>query len=67
MRIRDGDPDLRTLYDRHYSCRRYADGRRPKKTIGPGEYMALATADMKAVLFRFRRNWNFPSYEITIN
>ena len=41
---RDGDATCRALYERHYSSRRYRDGRRPKKFVGPGEYIALRTA-----------------------
>lgn len=48
--VRDGDPSLRAIYERHYSCRRYRDGRKPKKTVGPGEYIALVTPDARAAL-----------------
>jgi hypothetical protein len=54
IEIRDGDPSARTLYERHYSCHRYLDGRRPMKCIGPGEYMLLMTPDADA-LFAWRR------------
>ena len=47
--VRDGDPRVRGLYNRHYSARKYADGRRPLKTLGPGEYMLLLTVDGTAV------------------
>lgn len=47
--VRDGDPSARRLYHRHYSSRKYRDGRRPKKIIGPGEYMLLVTSDDLAV------------------
>ncbi len=46
--IRDGDLRLRALYNRHYSAYHYKDGRRPVKTAGPGEYMALMTVDSQA-------------------
>jgi hypothetical protein len=46
--VRDGDPRLRALYERHYSCRRRRNGHRPAKTVGPGEYMALLTVDGRA-------------------
>jgi len=49
VEIRDGDPRLRTLYNRHYSAYHYRDGRQPKKTAGPGEYMALVTPEADAV------------------
>ena len=53
--IRDGDPDARALYDRHYSARHYRDGRKPKRLIGPGQYLLLTTTDRKA-LIAFRRS-----------
>jgi hypothetical protein len=49
IEIRDGDPRLRTLYNRHYSAYQYKDGRQPKKTAGPGEYMALVTPEADAI------------------
>jgi len=49
VRIRDGDPRLREIYNRHYSARKYKDGRRPKKCVGPGEYMALITPNNDAI------------------
>lgn len=52
--IRDGAPFARALYEKHYSCHRYADGRRPRKFVGPGEYIALTTADEKC-LFAWRK------------
>lgn len=39
----DGDPDVRRVFDRHYSRRRYRDGRRPQLFVGPGEKMVLRT------------------------
>ena len=50
----DGEPELRAMYERHYSCRHYADGRRPKKFVGPGEHIVLTTPDRKA-LFVWRK------------
>ena len=50
IEVRDGDPRLRALYNRHYSARRYADGREPVKCAGPGEYIALLTAEADAML-----------------
>ena len=50
----DGDPTCRRLFDRHYSRRRYADGRRPKLFVGPGEKLVLTTADRRA-LFVWRK------------
>jgi hypothetical protein len=42
------------LYDRHYSKYHYADGRRPKLFVGPGEKMVLLTTDHLA-LFAWRK------------
>ena len=49
IEIKDGDPRLRTLYNRHYSAYQYKDGRQPKKTAGPGQYMALITPEADAI------------------
>ena len=54
VQIRDGDPEARALFDRHYSRRHYKDGRKPKKFIGPGEYICLVTASYDA-LFVWRK------------
>jgi hypothetical protein len=53
--VRDGIREARMLYDRHYSARRYRDGRRPKKVMGPGEYLLLALPTWD-VLVAFRRS-----------
>lgn len=45
----DGDEYCREMYERHYSCYRYRDGRRPKKMVGPGEYILLRTWNCDAV------------------
>ena len=49
VQVRDGHPMLRPMLDRHYSARRYKDGRRPAKVIGPGEYIALVAFDSMAI------------------
>lgn len=46
---RDGDDGAREIYDRHYSRYIYADGRKPKLFVGPGEKMVLITEDGDAV------------------
>lgn len=51
---KDGDKTCLALYERHYSARRYRDGRRRKKFVGPGEYIALRTAPGDA-FFVWRR------------
>lgn len=40
---KDGDADCLELYERHYSCYRYADGRERKLFVGPGEKVVLRT------------------------
>ena len=50
----DGESELRELYERHYSSRTYRDGRKPKKFIGPGEYICLTLPDRTA-LFVWRK------------
>src|SRR5438445_4283701 len=46
---RDGDDGAREIYDRHYSRYIYADGRKPKLFVGPGEKMVLITEAGDAV------------------
>lgn len=52
--VRDGDATCRAIFNRHYSRRRYTDGRRPKLFVGPGEKIVLRTADARA-LFVWRK------------
>ena len=52
--VRDGDPTANALYCRHYSCRRYADGRDPRLIVGPGAKIVLVTEDGLA-LFAWRK------------
>lgn len=40
---KDGDADCRLIFHRHYSWRRYKDGREPKLFVGPGEKLVLVT------------------------
>jgi hypothetical protein len=47
--IVDGNDEARALFDRHYSRRRYADGRRPKLFVGPGEKLVLTTPCRRAL------------------
>lgn len=46
---KDGDLDCIELYERHYSCYQYADGRDRKKMLGPGEKVLLRTESADAV------------------
>ncbi len=41
---KDGDRTCLAMYERHYSCHRYADGRKRTQFVGPGETIALRTA-----------------------
>lgn len=43
--LRDGDPRLRPIYNRHYSSR----GNMAPKITGPGSYVALLTHDLGAL------------------
>jgi hypothetical protein len=54
IEMRDGDASCRAIFDRHYSRYVYADGRRPKLIVGPGEKLLLLRADGGA-LFAWRR------------
>ena len=49
IKVKDGDSDVRKVFDRHYSRIRYADGRKPKLFVGPGEKMVLRTPDCDAI------------------
>lgn len=50
----DGEPELRAMYERHYSCYHYKDGRKPAKFVGPGEQIVLTLPDRSA-LFVWRK------------
>ena len=52
--VLDGNESARHLFDRHYSRYRYADGRKPKLFVGPGEKMVLSTPCAMA-LFVWRK------------
>jgi hypothetical protein len=54
LTVRDGDCRARAIFDRHYSRRHYADGRKPKLFVGPGEKMVLLTEQADA-LFIWRK------------
>lgn len=41
--VKDGNASCRALFERHYSRRRYKDGRKPLIFVGPGEKMVLLT------------------------
>ena len=52
---KDGDRSLIALYERHYSCHHYKDGRKRAQFVGPGESIVLRTerADAAFVWRRF--------------
>lgn len=54
IQIKDADNSAREIFDRHYSRYHYADGRKPAKFIGPGQYMLLITQDARAI-FAWRK------------
>lgn len=51
---KDGDAEVRAIFDRHYSRTRYADGRKPKLFVGPGQKMVLLSTCRRAV-FAWRK------------
>ena len=54
VRVRDGNDLGRSIFDRHYSRRRYRDGLNPKLYVGPGEKMVLVHETGRA-LFVWRK------------
>jgi hypothetical protein len=52
--VKDGNLVARSLFDRHYSRYHYADGRKPRCFVGPGEKMVLLSVDGRA-LFVWRK------------
>lgn len=46
---KDGDLDCLELYERHYSCYQYKDGRIRKLFVGPGEKIVLRTKEGDAM------------------
>ena len=46
---KDGDQYCLELYERHYSCYNYKDGRKRKLFVGPGEKVVLRTWEADAM------------------
>ena len=46
---KDGDLDCLEMYEQHYSAYRYADGRKRRLFVGPGEKVVLRTRGADAV------------------
>jgi hypothetical protein len=49
IEVKDGNDSARSLFDGHYSRYHYADGRKPKLFVGPGEKMVLLTPCARAM------------------
>lgn len=60
--VKDGNDTGRAIFDNHYSRYRYADGRKPKLYVGPGEKFVLLTPDALA-LFIWRKFISMDSQE----
>lgn len=43
LEVKDGNDTARHIFDQHYSRYVYADGRKPKLFVGPGEKLVLLT------------------------
>lgn len=54
IEVKDGNDTARDIFDGHYSRYFYADGRKPKLFVGPGEKMILVTPEADA-LFVWRK------------
>lgn len=60
--VKDGNGTARDIFDGHYSRYHYADGRKPKLFVGPGEKMVLITPAADA-LFVWRKFRSFDKQE----
>lgn len=49
VEVRDGNDTARAIFDRHYSRYHYADGRKPRLFVGPGEKTVLVSPCARAV------------------
>ena len=54
VEVKDGNDTALHIFDQHYSRYIYADGRKPKLFVGPGEKCVLVTPDAMA-LFVWRK------------
>ena len=52
--VKDGDDDVRAVFDRHYSRYIYRDGRKPLLFVGPGQKIVLRTDNCDAI-FAWRK------------
>jgi len=60
--VRDANDTARSIFDNHYSRRRYLDGRADLRFCGPGEKMVLVTPDALA-LFVWRKFFSMDHQE----
>lgn len=49
LEVKDGNDTARAIFDQHYSRYHYADGRKPKLFVGPGEKLVLISPDALAM------------------
>jgi hypothetical protein len=49
VELKDGDPTVRAIFDRHYSRTHYRDGRRPVLFVGPGFKRVMMTPCARAI------------------
>ena len=56
----DGDEYCRELYERHYSCYHYRDGRTRKWFVGPGQHIVLRTYEADALFV-----WRFSKFPMS--
>lgn len=50
IEVRDGDPSLRPIFERHYSAKPNRRVSKPSLIVGPGERLVLLRADARAML-----------------
>ena len=49
IQTRDGDNTVRSVFDRHYSRRKFKPGRSARLFVGPGGKLVLRTPDCRAI------------------
>jgi hypothetical protein len=49
IEVKDGNDSVRAIFDDHYSRYVYADGRKPKLFVGPGEKLVMMTREATAI------------------
>jgi hypothetical protein len=61
------DPRALALYERHYSARRYADGRKRVQFVGPGEQMVLLTVCCRGLFVWIRNTIERFDHQVGVN